>query len=474
MRQTGSRAGWWTVAAAIALLTVGCSTSDATTVTGDTSSITPQSTPASTTTITVTTTTPATTDAATAAPPPPVSIPSGGVALVPEGPYDEGEAVTLLASDDEFIDLYNSSPRLCASVDDGEEYCDPSWIPPRPVGQPPLGTTGVSIELPQWHFGPGGYNDCADDSVVCRLAWQTEAGRLLTTQPLTYEHPANARPTSVNVTNTEVPGVVQLSIDGLDTSAIASDVFSVAELADAIDAVEDFEVFDEAKQQLSWHVGGVCSFETGDPPIGSEGLEDPPTWWAVNSVFPTPDSTPLSSFYGGTCDWNAVDGERKISDNGTVELQLRRNIYGYRGWVDCAATPCYLSIGVRWLYPMSDGSSLGFDMNVEHGFVTVSDQWPSVQPSISIVEPGPYKAGDNVTVEVRDHHSTEDGLAIGWCPGGDSFCGYQFSSYEDGVHSVNARLSGSAESCGLNRCYFEIDSASEGMAPPAIVIVPFE
>jgi hypothetical protein len=75
-------------------------------------------------------------------------------------------------------------------------------------------------------------------------------------------------------------------------------------------------------------------------------------------------------------------------------------------------------------------------------------------------------------VEVRDHPVTRDGLGIGWCPGGDDYCSYQFSTVSDGVHRVTWQIPLGSTECGSNRCFFEIESPSEGLAPPAIVVVP--
>ena len=111
---------------------------------------------------------------------------------------------------------------------------------------------------------------------------------------------------------------------------------------------------------------------------------------------------------------------------------------------------------------MPDGSTLGSDLTVARVLVDIPNSWPSIRPSITIAEPGPYEPGQTVTVEVRDHNEVGAGLGIAWCFGGETHCQYKFSSYRDGVHRVKWDLPPSS-GCGTNRCYFAIDSQSEGL-----------
>lgn len=400
------------------------------------------------------------------------SIPDGGILMSPAGPHVDGQTIELLAASSPAIDLYNSSPRLCARVDGAEEICDPTWTPPRPISNPPPGTQGVTIELPRTHFGPTGDRDCVDIDVVCRLVWRTEANTLLTSEELAFTGPAPIADVTLRAIATGQPEQLTLSTNGVDGSATADQVFSPAQLDSIAESVGYQTDFDPASLDITWRVGGLCGFGPGTPPIGSETLEDPPTWWAPTTLDPASDSAKVRSFFAATCD-SLTTGVQIDGDAGTpVVHNISRNIYGYGGWIDCAESACWLELNLGWTYPMPDGSTLGGDVSAARVLVEIPTSWPSTRPSIGIVEPGPYSAGQQVTIEVRNHPLQTDGLDIGWCPGGDGYCGYEFSTYDNGTHQVSMQIPDNADECGTSRCYFQIGSPSEGLAPPAITIVP--
>lgn len=398
-------------------------------------------------------------------------IPDGGILITPAGPHVDGQTVELLAASSPTIDLFNSWLRLCASLDDREEICDPTWIRPRPISDPPQGTQGVTIELPRTHFGPTGERDCADVDVVCRLVWRTEADTLLTSEPLTFTGPAPIADVTIQAVATDQPGQLALTTSGVDGSATAVQVLSVAQLDSIADSVGLQSDFEPENLDITWRIGGLCGFGPGTPPIGSETLEDPPTWWTPTALDPATDSGAWS-FFGSTCDSLTPGVDIDDEADTPFVLGLTRNIYGYGGWIDCAENACWLELNLGWTYPMPDGSTLGGDIPAARALVDIPTSWPTKRPSITIVEPGPYTAGQQVTVEVRNHPLETSGLAIGWCPGGDGFCGYEFSTYDNGIHRVTWRIPTNADECGTSRCYFDIGSPSEGLAPPAIVIVP--
>jgi hypothetical protein len=61
-------------------------------------------------------------------PSPPQQVGADELILEPEGPYRDGQLVTVWVDGDSSIDVYNENPRLCAVVDDESERCDPRWI----------------------------------------------------------------------------------------------------------------------------------------------------------------------------------------------------------------------------------------------------------------------------------------------------------------------------------------------------------
>lgn len=291
-------------------------------------------------------------------------------------------------------------------------------------------------------------------------------------EELTFDGRLEPETVVLEVAVGDTPGQVTVRATGADIGMPAEVVFSPAQMRQIATDVEFMADFDPDKLELSWQVGGLCGFGPGDPPIGSKSLENPPSWWAPTTLDPASDPALVRDFFGVSCDsFNDEKSGWPVGDE-SISRSLFRHIYGFGGWVDCAVTTCWLELGVTWTYPMPDGSTLGSDMPVARAIVDVEADWPSARPNIQILEPGPYSPGQDVTVEVTDHPLRSDGLGIGWCPGGDGYCRYHFSTYLDGVHRVTWRIPGESSDCGTNRCYFEVESQSEGLAPPAIVVVP--
>lgn len=455
---------------AAGLCFTGCSTAEPQSVTGEGSDgiVTSAPTPDPTTT-TVAAPDSVSTELALTTP-----IPGGAAVVVPDGPFVDGQQVTVMAAGSERIDLYNSSPRLCARVRGGDEICDPTWARPQPVTSSPAGTQGVLIELTRTHFGPEGESDCAAPDVECRLLWRTESGHLLSSDILSFTG-AMVEPATVSLQASigEEPGVVTVEALGLDNDPSVEDAFSSPQMEMMADDVASAARFDPSRVQLTWYVAGLCGFGPGDPPLGSEELAEPPSWWAPAGLDPGGvDPSVVRSFFGASCDYLHPDRPIELRDGDSLDLVVSRDIYGYGGWIDCAVAACWIELVASWSHPMPDGSTLGSGRAVDRVLVDVPKAWPTRRPTIAVKEQGPYSPGQQVTVEVRDHPMTSDGLGIGWCPGDDSYCTYRFSTYVDGVHRVTWQIPLGSADCGTNRCFFEIDSGSEGLAPPAIVVVP--
>lgn len=211
------------------------------------------------------------------------------------------------------------------------------------------------------------------------------------------------------------------------------------------DVIDEYGSFDSEHLQIEWSVGSVCGFGSTGRPIGSEGLVDPPSWWNVGGA----DHDEILNFFGPVCDWNAADGSlNDIDINGILELRIQRNIYGYGGWVDCATNSCFVMLGWSWLHPEPGGGMVGSEGESIRVAVDVPSSWSSQRPNISIDEPGPYRSGQSELLR------------------------WKFADVENGTASVQWAIEGTADSCGLQRCYFALVSASEGLAPPAIALAP--
>ncbi len=394
-------------------------------------------------------------------------IPEGNSVIIPEGPYTAGQLVTLLVHEDVTVDLYNRAPRLCARVNGGEEVCDPSRLHSQVIGSAPVGTQGVIVELPQRYFGPNGEGDCGQAAIKCRLLWADETGRALVSPELTYSSELDPSPLIIEVTVGPKVGVAAIRIQDLDTLDLA-EFLTPQKLEEIEDNVNLSGQFNREDLELTLAIGALCGFGVGNPPIGSEDLLESPSWW------PTTSSYPLS--YRINCDWLAVEGELDAQGNAWANFRVQRDIYGFGGWQDCALETCYLEAVVSWTHPLPNGSALGDEIAASRVLIDIPDTWPSTTTSVSILEPGPYEPGQEVTAEVRDYPYNSRELSIGWCPNDDYTCYFGSTTWTavGDIYRVTLRIPRSAHGCGSNRCYFAIDTPSERMAPPAIVVVPMQ
>ena len=392
-------------------------------------------------------------------------IPEGSAVIIPKGPYMSDQRVALLVRDHVTIDLYNRAPRLCARVNGGEEVCDPSRLQAQVLRGAPAGTQGVTIELPQRYFGPKGEDDCGQATVECRLLWVDETGRALASPNLTFSRTLEPSPLILEATLGPEIGVANIRLQDLGSLDL-TEFLTPQKLEEIENSVNFSGHFDRERLELTIAIGALCGFGVGGPPIGSEGLLESPSWW--------PTTTPYPLSYPVNCDWLAVEGELDSGGADWSSFRVQRDIYGFGGWQDCAIEVCYLEAVVSWRHPLPDGSKLGDEITASRVLIDIPDSWPSTRPSISILEPGPYKPGQEVTVEVRNYPYGASGLDISWCPNDEYTCYYQSATNTTigDIYRVTLTIPRSADECGLNQCYFAIDSRSEGMAPSGIVVVP--
>lgn len=396
------------------------------------------------------------------------SISAGEMHIEPGGPYIDGQQVTLYADDDASIDLYNSWPRVCAVVGKEPEVCGAEPLKPKPVRTPPAGTQAVTVDLTRSNFDSSGPLDCGAAGVACRLLWRNEAGEFLTSAILTFTGELAEPLVRVSAELTNEPGVVRIDTNNMDLDESLNRL-PPEDLARIEATISEYGSFDRERLEIDWSVGSMCGYGSAGAPIGSEDLIDQPSWWNVGDENEN-EGDPLH-FFGPVCDGDAVEGSLDgIGSDGILEVRLQRNIYGYGGWIDCATSSCFVTIKMSWLHPEPGGGELGDEGDSIRVAIDVPASWPSQRPTLSIAEPPPYRSGQTVTVEATG--LTGDDTAIGWCPGGDGYCGWKFADVVNGAATVQWTIPGSAENCGLQRCYFAVDSASEGLAPPAIVLVP--
>ena len=397
---------------------------------------------------------------ATAIPPPAVAPPRSTVlptpavrpaedeiVIEPAGPFEAGQRTRLYVDPTQNIDLYNAGPLLCAAVAGGEELCDP-----RPLDNRGSMTSDeiawIDVDVPRTHFGPTGHSDCAATNVACRLVFGRYPEGISASALLTFVDEPVVDPRVFEFVPAAEPGVFAFSAD-----AEASDYDHVEQIARAAIGSS----FDRDKLTLEFGPGPVCAFGSGEPPSGRDLLDEPPDWWALDWSL----RDRISS-----CDWNG------ISAVGTTgEYQINRSIYTYHGWFDCAEVQCFVSIIIRWLHAMPDGSRLGSDEPIGFALVDAPGQWPSNErPMITITTPPPYEHGQEIVAVATNPRADEaSSFAIATCVGTGN-CVYPSQSLVDGVATISWKLPQTG--CAPNRCYFAVNSGSEGLAPPAIAVVP--
>lgn len=405
-----------------------------------------------------------------AAPPGPVPE-SGELLMEPVGPYDAGDEVTLYLSPDDEIDIYYGGPMFCARVEGFEEFCGlgDGFVGAR--SERSMGVPSAIVAIPQLHFGPAGQSDCNDADVTCRLMYRTSTGDFVAGAPLEYRRSTELPRAEIAITAADEPGL--FTIETVLTEPPDGSFLEDSEFSWLREVVEDSlpgQGFDPSRLRFELTLGAVCGFGFGGRPIGSAPLIEVPDWWGGLAARPgtLPDgSTPA---LGQNCDWDGIPSEQRfIDDQQSVRtLRLPRMIYGYNGWMDCARDTCFLSVDLRWMYEMGDGSTLGSDLSLAYALIEPPPDWPENElPAISIRTPPPYRHGDTVTIEATDPRR-EGAPAISFCVG-KANCLYRFSTNDDGVATVEWTLPSSG--CVPVRCYFGIDSGGEGLPPPVVAPV---
>ena len=139
--------------------------------------------------------------------------------------------------------------------------------------------------------------------------------------------------------------------------------------------------------------------------------------------------------------------------NEPVKAQFRREIYTtFDGYLDCATNSCWVHLGMIFNHPIDDGEhewEVGSTVTLARAIIdfdpTVA---PAPRPTISILESGPHRAGDTVTVEVANPLPSWRG-GVGWCRGSPLGCSYLFATEDPqtGIWSVEWTISDNADEC---------------------------
>lgn len=369
------------------------------------------------------------------------------ISLEPPGPYVDGQVVTVSVPEGFAADLINGTPdgaRQCAVLVDGPggpgEWCDPAE---RAV----IGTassSSVDVRVDREVFTPTGDRDCEDPAVTCRIVLGTSDGRDVASVVLRFDDTDAESSASLELAATDTPGVVMLSVDGMEPHPSwlelrASDPESAA-------GYGPFRV-------------SVCAF--GDPDEATDPWGEN-RWGTMSGGWEVPG--PNCDEYGEVATLDPDDPSESTA------AMVPTWFLGYGGWNDCRVDHCFIQVRRSIVYGSEPGGGImGGDEMVATALILsdLVDQ-RGQRPELRIVTPGPHAAGQELTIEVAGLAGDRT-TSVGVCQADDQWgCGYLGGrggpeQIGNGTHVI--RLPDPL-SCP-DRCYLELDSQGEGMPPLA-------
>jgi hypothetical protein len=375
-----------------------------------------------------------------AAEPDPESQPEGAIAehdpaivLEPAGPYADGQQITLTTPEGYREDWINDRARLCAIVADDPagptETCDPldsAWTES-------TSATGMRIALSQRVFTPTGYRDCNEPTVTCRLVVRHADGGWRATDALRFSD--EPRPPAASLTVTP----------GADAGTFVLDP-------------EGFPGLPADLQPPPSYLVRLCAFDASMGDIAPFG-ED--LW---NQGFGP--SLPYAN-----CELMEDVAQLDATDpNAALDVTIPGRFHSYSGRSDCRRDRCFVQVthfqvqgtGIFGENPVVTAAMVPFDSNVEL----------PPPPSISIVEPGPHRAGETITVEINglaEGRTTSLAVCHVDRPWG---CGFDLVHLGIGNGTYEKVLPDTVAGCGPEQCYLELDGRGEGLPPLATVPLP--
>ena len=370
-----------------------------------------------------------------------VAVHDPALAVEPDGPYTDGQEVTLTRPDGYTPDWINERPRLCAVVADGPdgptEACDPLGS----MSVDPVSSTEVELVLAQRVFTPTGIRDCTEPAVTCRVVQRAANGADRASAALEFTGDPEPPPATLVVTATDDPVTFVVDPDGLEPHP------SWLELREA----DPGRVEDNPAVLMS-----MCAFGSIEPDVAPYGE----FLWPQGTVHP-----PLAP---ANCDVAFSPPTLDADDpNQPVEVTIPGRVHGHSGWSDCRVDHCFIQIHQTVVVSVDQQSLTGYDLAVGAALVPFDPATPlPAAPSIRIVDDGPFAAGQTIAVEIA---GLPAGLTtnIGMCRTDAPWaCGYRGAG-GNGTHQYE--LPEWVTACGPDQCYLELDSKGEGVPPLATV-----
>jgi hypothetical protein len=364
----------------------------------------------------------------------PPAVRDPAIRLDPSGPFTDRQPVTITVPKGYATDWFNEgSPRLCMILADARgEVCDPLWA----VGYDQLSyaqpNDQARVELRRTVFTPTGWRDCEDRGVTCRFVVLAADGSYRASERLHFKGRRTDPPVGLTI-----------------RSAPAANGLAVR--------------------------------------LRPHGLAPDPTWLALHEAQPGRDIQP---FFVQTCAYLARRSECAFTalltidpdrPDAAVDGILRREFFSFDGWHDCAKTPCYIVISVAEFSTPPDSLTVGGgETAVAAVPVSMPRRTPATpRPVLTVREPGPYHAGQRITVRA-DHVPENVRASFALChprqdPSVANDCGYfdVFASVESGTDIPVMLPLNLDPDCALGKCYLALMPGQEGAGPLARLAIDF-
>lgn len=342
----------------------------------------------------------------------------GSIVIEPDGPYTDGQTINVELRGFQAADANYDTPQLCATID-GLETCDPMWQ-----------STFSSTALPQMTFTASGWRDCGDPDVTCRIVVLGSDGEHRSSERLQFTGDA------------AVPDVT-LTVDAPAGGSGVIDAAVVQPAGLETDSTWD-RAADRIPDDLAPFVVQVCSFE------GRLNYQ----------------CNILDYFYD-------IDPDRP---NEAIQVPVSRDIFGYQGWRDCAAQPCFLLVWRTEHVTVNPDGSAGADQRaVAAAPLRFDPNAPAhPRPAITVLDSGPFMPGDDVTVRIDNlPASTNTGMELVLCRQDEDTvggCG-SFHTHQPATEGTTTYTLPSGDpwpaQCRQDGCLLVLRPAQEGAGPLA-------
>jgi hypothetical protein len=347
------------------------------------------------------------------------------IEISPRGPFQHGQQVTVSMPVGYSRDAWERPPRQCAAILESagsvvSETCDPLLDASRSTDTNG-GRETATVTLSRSVFTSSGFRDCADPGVVCRLLVQKADGETAASERLAFSgatvEPANR---------------LALELTGQPNEFVVT----AAGVGQPEQLVQ------------------VCAFGKVEP----QRLQDGRELWGFGPA----DAGPLQD---QQCAWSTYGINIETLDLNRVRIKVQREVFGYGGWIDCVLSQCFIK-AASTAVPAASSAPAAALLPIDHNAQV------QPRPQIAIKEPGPYRPGQQLTVELKNLPA-DYATWIGVCHvDGPWACGYEPSTQGTGNRLTTFVLRDNVAGCGPEICYLEIDSRGEGVPPLATAPLP--